>query len=1570
MLQINRFDIKTGKPIQERIDGQDQPAIKQVEHSYLEHWLETNKIAAQFSVAKFYESVNDVDRQRLEAEDRVLVFSSGSDGYFTDAATAQLMTEGSDTVSSIYAANERSAHNVVAYGSLISSDGVASTAMKQATILVIDDEARSHGREPLFIGNKPLSEQQLSALYDKMGDGTMLVTDEVMHSLQTTEERQQITLKTSEKTGVDGDITTLAQDILKADAALAAAEQQEYALARRSVVQFRAASAKLPGIAKGTAASSKWCQRLGVDAIISTNDIKGDDGRFSQPGIQTVSDFWINRKSTAEYGLQSVGPQVKYTIPKATAAEINPKVQAEAAKLAQVAGDFVSLSQRYIEQKERKHLRIDDASEDNDRQESHPDGLYEVLKADKYGQLAGQANAVRGLNRFVRSEWKRLATNGTSVPSAMAQHHSQLKPWEVCKKDLPHGAIVALYRSPFPNVGAAAIAINNTEVIRTQDDEAFNKQGVAYLPPWTAKNIAITDFDGDANGFFVGYEPTVSDLPEQIRSELSGVGGLEKDQQYEAGRALFAKMIQQLEQKQETRITPAESPLAVKEFIEQNAPDVRPPEIIKQKKQEHTWQDGESHAAATWRAWEITADNPTGKVANAGMSLLALSEELKTGAKENQEALLHQVSAHFTSVLQKADRGQISIPDDDWLSSQNFSAFYRERIEDIAGASKQIVNHEDPQERAQVVSKHLQNASELLSEVANGPNAVNLQTAVDTAKSSKGIDEPLHQFVKALQYKEDALRENKNNPDIYMKGTLMPTSTNEPVANGVQLVNQQYSGVLLEERENVCFNAIFPEMQSEASVKKADTISKAHNQIIHKASESKSRLRQRRDVDQKPTLQVTLPDGRQLTLQNIDDTRGTLPIWRADNQPLAGTIRIKRDDRAPAREQFPAQLTFVDKDGQTKAQRIGFVSPESAKQHQLHQRLKDKKLSIADPHVTIQVPWAQQHDTDMLYEQARQYLDSSLAPPAGKDEALHHQQATAALWQSYSGRNIAMKLYPDLVSAQISFAPETVIGRLQVSSAMRQQLIEQSPHTVQISADNFEQKKGKVTKIVSLPTVNIVKPNGDRLFVGAFTKNSRALAPGKTYMAHLSKNESSDKVLDMQILELPTVEQTKAQLNALEQGRRHMTFDGEPYAVYSVREGDIVVGRPPENDRKQVAVQVGKQYRITQTALDTEGYIEKWADREKASAADLYDSISQTQGDGKTLWGLTVEPLGEYKADRIHASSGELWLAGHQDTTLENSSAISSSKPQHSLGNVTPSPNYSPSYGEVSNWFDKASEQGYPTLELEKIQGIKETLINKHWNTGDLASDNFDYEPSLDYRHPDVTISLEERAEMDRLVSTQREHGQTLSQQVASDATSPEPQQPSDRQRRDPSPAERSTITAESRTLMSVDDVAIAMKAARYIEDPIVLGELEKLLSEQPEQTNISMRAGLAKQVEQTRALARQKVQQGLAADIAPLASQLMQKAEIAGLVKQQGNISIFPGKRYIIKAIRQETGERVEVSCRKNEGFVHSVDGKVVDMQGLQKKDRDVFRYLAMQTPKQLRQMIKGKKKEVGIGV
>ncbi|MBE7385142.1 MAG: hypothetical protein F6J95_027510 [Leptolyngbya sp. SIO1E4] len=244
--------------------------------------------------------------------------------------------------------------------------------------------------------------------------------------------------------------------------------------------------------------------------------------------------------------------------------------------------------------------------------------LYDILKADRFNQFAGFSKVNKGLARHLKGQWQDTALRGIHVPSAMAQHHSQLKPWEVCNQDLPHGAIVAYYRSPFPNVGAAAIALNNTDILQQKDQEAFAKKGVAYLPPWTAKQIAITDFDRDANGYFVGYQATTPDFPQQLRQQLAHTEILSPAQQYEVGRAAIGQLIQQLEQGQPSPIALAEYPLAVKAFVERNAPDQKPPDIVKQKKVKHPWKAGESMQLPPGERGPSPPTTPPGKLRMLG----------------------------------------------------------------------------------------------------------------------------------------------------------------------------------------------------------------------------------------------------------------------------------------------------------------------------------------------------------------------------------------------------------------------------------------------------------------------------------------------------------------------------------------------------------------------------------------------------------------------------------------------------------------------------------------------------------------------------------------------------------------------------------------------------------------------------------------------------------------------------------------------------------------------------------------------------------------------------------------
>ncbi|NEQ48243.1 MAG: hypothetical protein F6K00_33795 [Leptolyngbya sp. SIOISBB] len=1121
--QIGQVDTKTGQDLYEPIGGTQQRQVKQVEHSYLEHWLNYYGIEAEFFTGKFYDSVNEADRQRLDNEDKVLAFTNGKSGYFTDPETARLMTEG-DTergIAPIYAADQNSPHNFVAYGSLVASDGIASTAIPQARILVIDDEQRSHGDTPLLDKQgKPIPKSEVENLYDKMGDGTMLVPHRTMKTLIIDEERDAITAKAFEKAGIDPNLTAIGQDLDQAEAATATAERQINGLAGRTVSQFRAASPDLPGIIKGTMGSSRWCDRLGVDAIISTNDIKGDDGRLSTPGIQEVSQLWVNRKSDGQYGQQAVGPQVKGCIPEATLHEFNPRIEAQVTELAAVAGDPAQLKQYYIEQKERQRERPHSAADlGEDAPTAKSEWLYESLKADKYGQLTGFSKVNKGLERHIKGEWQESAVRGISVPSAMAQHHSKLKPWEVCNKDLPHGAVVAYYRSPFPNVGAAAIAINNTEYLKAQDREAFSKIGVAYLNPWTAKHIAITDFDRDANGYFVGYEATVADLPQQLRQQLADTENLSPAEQYEAGRAAIGQLIEQMEPGQANRLTPAEYPIAVKELTERTAPDKKPPEIEKQKKVKHLWHEGESHSAATWRAWGITADNPTGKVANAGMTLQSFALEMRYAPQEQQDALLRKVATSFAKQLRQADAGKLSIPSDDELQLQGFPAYhFRERMGQIVNASRKLSSFPLSQ-RQQFVQHKLQDAAAILSDAVDGPNAVNLQTAVDTAKSSRGIDDSHHAFIRGLAYKPHELRQHQKDPTTYTNGRSMPTNTQEPIGWNVEAVNAVYKDVHLPELRNEAFRDLFPKTATPEQEEKALVIARTYNERIANYQKAKDRLRDKRPEDQQPTLQITSSHGRSLTIQSIKDEKGELPIWRANGPQPDWEIAIRQNHQSQS-EQYTATLTYTIAEGDRHTAPLGIVAPESVREHHLADRLQNLPkhvLTIPQPHAQIQAPYAQQNDLDEMMERATNAVDEAITQiPQGERSAY-----LSALWRQSDGMGLALKKFTPEIVDRLSTVPEITLTGIQHSSNEAGQ-IPPGEYTARFSEFSYD----KAGETRTSPSVAIVTEEGEKQ-LGALSARSMHLPIGTTIQAHIEIAESG-KTAKMQVLDLAPAPEAQA----------------------------------------------------------------------------------------------------------------------------------------------------------------------------------------------------------------------------------------------------------------------------------------------------------------------------------------------------------------------------------------------------------------------------------------------------------
>ena len=551
MLKFAEFDIKTGRPILQYdpiTDGRIQ-SYKEVDIAYLQHWLKARGLErAPLYTADFYQGINPSDNERLLKQGKHVIFTGGTSGkyvsaYFTDAATAIAILIGNDREPPLYELGDKSAHYAVAYGSLPISDCYKDAIVKGGKgrkILIVDDEAQSVGSEPIFDRDgKPVTD--LSDLLSLMGDGTMLLPTGLMRELLLEKEVQTIIRRAVERTdrdlnaelGVVGEwLDEVTGDRVEDElVALIAAEYRANGrigtshvhlnaaktinklldrAADESVIQFRAAITDTPGMFKGMMKTSKWCERLGVAAIVSKNCIKGNGVDLDTVGILELnkgSTLWVGRKEVATWGEQSVGMQVKICIPSATERELNPLALARAGQLTKIAVDPYLLGQKYIEDDRRKKSNLAIVIDDNGEvsgQVKQKDALADLLALDVNGELTQMPTIQRRLTEALRTSWIDAATSGVEVPSAVAQHHGKLDVWEICNRKLPHGAVVAFYRSPVPNVSAFALGVNNLD-LKDIDPESFDKRGVVYVNPWTAKEIAISDFDGDRFGQFVGY---------------------------------------------------------------------------------------------------------------------------------------------------------------------------------------------------------------------------------------------------------------------------------------------------------------------------------------------------------------------------------------------------------------------------------------------------------------------------------------------------------------------------------------------------------------------------------------------------------------------------------------------------------------------------------------------------------------------------------------------------------------------------------------------------------------------------------------------------------------------------------------------------------------------------------------------------------------------------------------------------------------------------------------------------------------------------------------------------------
>lgn len=968
VLSFTQYDAKLLRPI--------EATPKEINHTLLEHLVEVEQQRVghwqtRYVTAQIYEGVTAADLDAFRSLDLELVLTNSKWAYFTDAQTAALVRR-----------QVARSSDAIAYGSLFLSNANASTVQSEAKILVLDDAATAQdviAQLPHIhkaLGNH-FNESDLIEIHQKLGDCYNLVSSHLAHAVAYSSRQKQ-------------------------------PKDPE-----RSPFQFRAGSPEIPGVIKGTCRVSVWCDRLQVDAILSLSSFKATQQLSGEKpqlvGVQTVSNFFFANKSYAATTQQKRGLQPALVTPEATQQEVLPKLVEKAIAAAQIQANPQAATTYYLSVAERRQQQQIEPDEDNseadDSEEvevNYIDSISEILKADPFQQMQGHPKVIDAIAKVLHHEWMDTVTVGVYSPSAIAQPHAALKPWECCFRELPHGALVALYRAPLGNIAGIGTFINNIEQLRETDSEAFRQQGVIYLNPWSAANVLITDFDGDRNAIVPGYTAvspgaTVYSLQEQLQDVL------DPHTAYETAQSLFRTAIQD-----PTIFTPAESPIFVAEVLDKNRSEVRPIAANKEPKIERqgTIEECAIHAA----------NNPTGIVANLGMKIDSLYWDIGYLAPEQRPAYLQQICSHYAKILERAEIPQ---PQDYATILSTGDLQFGNRIQQIVDEGQRILQLSE-NERAQAAEPVLQQVQALLWDI-KAIIAMNLQRAVDSPKSAREVKWELQKFAAALgKYKENTLLNRRKDVDLYqpLKGRETPetarilsTSTVDPVAQIAAQVNQHYREVVLTPRSRDSFLPLFPSQeqggfdQTQASI--ARSWVEAYNSTIQRAAIAQEQAKS----EGGPSLLIQSISGRQLRVVNLTryDPQGVSPIWQAARQDIVLPFRVGLNQDWKTKSQFPYAVSLLD-----SSQIVGLVSPESAQTNQswLQQIQPGKTIAISIDRIERCV-----FEPRITVAQAKAEITQAVQRIAKQAESLEpHERAAlaAALWHHGGQHLVIQAFYPEL----------------------------------------------------------------------------------------------------------------------------------------------------------------------------------------------------------------------------------------------------------------------------------------------------------------------------------------------------------------------------------------------------------------------------------------------------------------------------------------------------------------------------------------------------------------------------
>ncbi len=686
----------------------------------------------EFAIGSIYQDISVVEHLDTY-QDKTLQFASGERMYFADSKVRSLVyPNGSDGVS---------------YGSLIFTP-CQSFQEINARVLIVNDETGANG------GMMP-PETAKEIVGDCYG---------------------RIDLKTAEKlTGIDDTPFQFRLGIKPQE------ESTVYRIGKGTLAPASLDNLSGSRVVTTRSEQGKLIAKSGYDLVLPTSSFKGRKEGYDpiEPGEYNLT-IGIGIKTLARYGEQSLGTQVLINYPKAVQAELLPKLEEQAKKLAEKQSSPQQLAQHYLElyEQRKEAMRVEflnphsfnnyaelegldqiideafgeDAEVENTAEQDW--ALYRLLKADNQGKITDHPKIVDGLNKFVRKRWVEIATGrAIKFQAGLAQPSLKLKEDEICIPHIPPGKEVIVTRSPLINSNGV-IVLKNRHLPEVQ-----HLQGVVHINPATAAKKLQADYDGDR----IAFE------------------------------------------------TADKYPVLAAEVKEYNLEQNRYPDIVKRDKVAYKGTFQEIALSA--------AENKIGLIANQIQRAVSNRWETYALPDAQKPSFLKNISQKMKAVLED---DSVSIPEK-----------YLERITQLANFPQKA----SPQEIEQALENLRSINFDLVADLGN-----ELQVAVDGPKSAARPDDQLLDTLNAIgKYKYPQWLYEKKNPKAYLDYS-MRSNGYSPIDLMIRQTNKTFQQSQLKEAPTVSFRPLFSDVPfTPAQERKAIAIKNTYNGLIGRAIEAEKR---------------------------------------------------------------------------------------------------------------------------------------------------------------------------------------------------------------------------------------------------------------------------------------------------------------------------------------------------------------------------------------------------------------------------------------------------------------------------------------------------------------------------------------------------------------------------------------------------------------------------------------------------------------------------------------------------------------------------------------------------------